>query len=146
VLTTTGSASRFCVEAGLVAAPEPPPRPRPKPRAPLSPARARVPKGPITGYEIARRAIRDPDADPRHILAACRSIATAQRVLAAAVRSADAPSVERLTAGEAAALLEELAAGRDEDLSIAIPDPGLRIADLAGTARRAAAQALKPHD
>jgi DNA helicase-2/ATP-dependent DNA helicase PcrA len=146
VLTTTGSASRFCVEAGLVAAAEPPPQPRQKPQSRTSPLRnrERAPKGPITGYEIARRAIRDPDADPRHILAACRSTATAQRVLAAAVRSADAPCVERLTIGQAAELLQDLAASRDEELSIAIPDPDLRVADLAGTARRAVAQAFKP--
>jgi DNA helicase-2/ATP-dependent DNA helicase PcrA len=148
VLTTSGSASRFCVEAGLVEAPEPAPRPRPKQQLSAPPPHipARAPKGPITGYEIARHAIRHPDADPRQILGACRSIATAQRVLAAAVRSADAACVERLTAGQAAELLQDLASGRDEELSITVPDPGLRIADLAGSARRATARALKPRD
>ncbi|HEV7808509.1 MAG TPA: ATP-dependent helicase [Solirubrobacteraceae bacterium] len=146
VLTTAGNASRFCVEAGLVAAPELAPAPAPKPqvRATSSRVRERPSKGPITGFEIARSAIRDPSADPRHILGACRSTVTAQRVLAAAVRSADAPSVERLTAGQAAALLQDLASSRDEELSIAMPDPNAAIADLAGPARRAAAEALKP--
>jgi DNA helicase-2/ATP-dependent DNA helicase PcrA len=153
VLTTAGSASRFCVEAGLVAAPEPaapavppPPAPKRQPRTSPTRVRERAPKGPITGYEIARRAIRDPAADPQQILGACRSIATARRVLAAAVRSADAPCVERLTAGQAARLLQDLANSRDEHLSIAIPDPDARIADLARSARRATAQALKPRD
>jgi DNA helicase-2/ATP-dependent DNA helicase PcrA len=152
VLTTTGSASRFCVEAGLVAAPTPEPETTPRQpwrapsRVPTTRARERAPKGPITGYEIARRAIRDPAADPRHILAACRSVATAQRVLAAAVRSADAPCVERLTAGQAAELLQELASSRSEELSMAVPDPDRPIADLAGAARRATADALKPRD
>lgn len=148
VLTTTGKASRFCVEAGLVPAPEPAPEPTPRQqsRAPHARARERAPKGPITGYEIARRAIRDPHAEPRHVLGACRSIATAQRVLAAAVRSADAPCVERLTAGQAAALLQDLAGGRGVKLSIAVPDPNAAIADLARPARRATADALKPRD
>ncbi len=145
VLTTAGNASRFCVEAGLVEAPTPRPQPartRPLPTSPPR-ARERVPNGPITGFEIARRAIRDPDADPQHILAACRSLATARRVLAAAVRSADAPSVERLTAGQAAELLQDLASSRDEELSITMADPDSRIADLTGSARRATAEALK---
>lgn len=146
VLTTTGHASRFCVEARLVAAPEPAPRAAQKRplRAPAPRLRQRAAKDPITGFEIARRAIRDPAADPRQILAACRSLATAQRVLAAAVRSADAPSVERLTAGQAATLLEDLASSRDEELSLAIRDPDIRISHLSGPARRAAAEALKP--
>jgi superfamily I DNA/RNA helicase len=133
VLTSTGNASRFCVEAGLVEAPEPTPErpPKRRSRAPDSPIRAGVPKGPITGYELARIAIRDPDADPQQILGACQSIATAQRVLAAAVRSADAPYVERLTAGQAAELLQGLAGSRDAKLSITVPDPRPRIADLA---------------
>jgi len=148
VLTTTGKASRFCVEAGLVAAPKPTPEPTPRQqlRAPSARARERAPKGPITGYEIARRAIRDPDADPQHVLGACRSIATARRVLAAAVRNADAPCVERLTAGQAAELLQDLAASRGAELSITVPDPDAPIADLAGPARRATADSLKPRD
>ena len=148
VLTTAGNASRFCVEAGLVEAPEPRRQPAPAPRRPLRtpPPRARQPvsKGPITGYEIARRAIRDPDADPQHILAACRSLATARRVLAAAVRSADAPCVELLTTGQAAELLRDLASRRAEELSITILNPHLRIADLDASGRRATAEALKP--
>src|SRR5204862_805838 len=91
ILTTEGNASRFCVEAGLVEAPPPPPPPAPSSRAPRTGVRARPRVAPITGYEIARRAIRDPRANAADILAACQSIATAQRVLAAAVRSADAP-------------------------------------------------------
>lgn len=105
-----------------------------------------APKGAITGFEIARRAIRDPDADPRHVLRACRSLATAQRVLAAAVRSADAPCVERLSAGQAAELLQDLASSRGAELSITVPDPDAAIADLARPARRATADALKPRD
>jgi hypothetical protein len=62
VLTTTGSASRFCIEAVLVGAP--PPRPAPVQQAPAGAPRSRVreraPKGAITGYELARRAIRTP--------------------------------------------------------------------------------------
>ncbi|MEJ7784535.1 MAG: ATP-dependent helicase [Solirubrobacteraceae bacterium] len=144
VLTTAGNASRFCVEAGLV----PPPLPTPKTRspAPVTRVRERPPKGPITGYEIARRAIRAPDADPHLILGACRSISTAQRVLAAAVRSADAPCVERLTAGQAAELLENLASSRDAHLSITVPNPDTFVAELAGPARRATADSLKPRD
>jgi len=146
VLTTTGNASRFCVEAGLVAAPKPTPEPTPRQqvRAPSARTRERAPKGPITGYEIARRAIRDPGADPQHVLGACRSIATAQRVLAAAVRSADAPCVERLTVAQAAELLQDLASSRGAELSITVADPDAPIAGLAGTARRAAADSLKP--
>jgi DNA helicase-2/ATP-dependent DNA helicase PcrA len=176
VLSTDGSGSRFCMEAGLVEPPPPPP-PRQPPRtrvreqapptAPRQPPRTRVreqasptaprqppptrvreqaPKGAITGYELARRAIRDPGADPRQILAACRSISTAQRVLAAAVRSADAPCVERLSAGQAAALLRELASSRGAKLSISVPQPDAAIADLTAPARRATADALKPDD
>ena len=52
--------------------------------------------------------------------------------------------VERLTAGQAVELLQNLAASRDEELSITIADPDSRIADLAGSARRATAEALKP--
>lgn len=148
VLTTTRKASRFCVEAGLVAAPEPP-QPTPtarRLRAPNARSRERAAIGPITGYEIARRAIRDPGADPKHILGACQSIATAQRVLAAAVRSADAPRVERLTAAQAAGLLQDLANSRNAELSITVPDPAAPIADLTATARRATADALRPRD
>ena len=144
VLTTAGSASRFCVEAGLVEAPPPPPAP-PPPRALWPRAGRPATKGPITGYEIARRAIRDPGADPRQILAACRSIATAQRVLAAAVRSADAPCVEGLTGRQATALLEDLASSRETTIEIAaVPQPDTAIADLTAPARRATAEALKP--
>jgi len=148
VLTTEGNASRFCVEAGLVEPPPPTPAPPPQPAAarPQARRRERAPKGAITGFEIARRAIRHSTADARDILGACQSIATAQRVLAAAIRSADAPCVERLTARQAADLLEELASSRGEELSISIPDPNARIADLAGPARRAIATALKPRD
>jgi ATP-dependent DNA helicase UvrD/PcrA len=150
VLTTTDNASRFCVEAGLVEAPPPTPapparQPRPTHAPPRSPhTRDRSPKGPVTGFEIARRAIRDPGADPQHILSACQSIATAQRVLAAAIRSADAPSVERLTGGQAAQLLQDLASSRDTKLAITVPDPDTPIADLTAPARRATANALKP--
>jgi hypothetical protein len=146
VLTTTGNASRFCVEAGLVAPPQPTPEPTRahQSRAQATRVRERTTKGPITGFEIARSAIRNPDADPHHVLGACRSIATAQRVLAAAVRSADAPSVELLTAGQAAELLRDLASRRGVKLSITVPDPNARIAALAGSTRRATADALKP--
>jgi hypothetical protein len=154
VLTTARNASRFCVEAGLVAAPEPaaapPAQPRPGPRSKPRP-RARDPWAstrraiaPITGFELARAAIRDPRADVRDILDACKSIATAQRVLAAAVRSADAPSVEGLTIGQAAELLQDVARSRGAQLSITVPDPQASIAALEGAARRAAADALKP--
>jgi len=71
---------------------------------------------------------------------------TAQRVLAAAVRSADAPGVERLTAGQAAGLLQDLASSRNAELSITVPDPDAPIADLAAPARRATADALRPRD
>jgi len=148
VLTTTGKASRFCVEAGLVAAAEP--APPPSPAQPFGPsgtrARERRSKSPITGFEVARRAIRDPGADPQLVLEACGSIATAQRVLAAAVRSADAPCVERLTAGQAAELLHQLASSRGQELSISVPDADVPIADLAASDRRATAAALKPRD
>ena len=146
VLTTTGSASRFCVEAGLVAAPKPIAEPVPKQprRAPDPRARTRRAIAPITGFELARRAIRDPGAQARDILEACRSIATAQRVLAAAVRSADAPCVERLTAGQAAEMLRDVAAERDTELTITVPQPDVAIADLEGSARRVTAEALKP--
>ena len=66
VLTTTGHASRFCVEAGLVAAPRPR-RPRRAPRhaAPSAARAGRAPKG--TDHRLRARppAIRDPGADPR---------------------------------------------------------------------------------
>ena len=158
VLTTSGNASRFCVEAGLVAAPEPAaaprpaaraqprpaPRAKPRPRAPDPWASTRRAIAPITGFELARRAIRDPGADVRDILDACQSIATAQRVLAAAVRSGDAPSVEGLTMRQAAELLRDVARSRGAELSITPPGPQVPIAELQGPARRAAADALKP--
>jgi hypothetical protein len=136
------------VEAGLVAAPEPTPEPDPQRqfRAPKTRASERAPKRPITGYEIARSAIRNADAHPQHILGACQSIATAQRVLAAAVRSGDAPSVEQLTAGQASQLLQDLARSREAELWITVPDPDIPIAELTGPARRATADALKPRD
>jgi hypothetical protein len=153
VLTTTGHASRFCVEAGLVAAPEPAaaPIPKPRPRAPKPSAPARNPWesrrrviAPITGFELARQAIRDPAASAGEILDACKSLATAQRVLAAAVRSGDAPCVEGLTGGQAAELLQDVARSRGAELSITVPDPDVPIARLEGPARRATAEALKP--
>ena len=103
VLTSTGNASRFCVEAGLVEAPCHAPQPAPGAGAVARAGGARCPRrrrrarSPTTTSPAARSA--SPDADPREILGACRSIATAQRVLALTVRSADAPCVERLTAG-----------------------------------------------
>ncbi len=149
VITTTGNASRFCVEAGLVEGPPPAPEPTAAPSRPWQPPRARprerAPKAPTTAYEIARAAIRVPDVDPRDVLGACASLATAQRVLALAVRSADAPCLERLSGAQVAELLHELAADRGAELSITVPEPDVPIADLAGATRRATADALKPH-
>ncbi len=148
VLTTADKASRFCVEAGLVAAAPQPrePSPRPSWRPPQAGDRTRTPPGPITGFELARAAIRAPDAQARQVLGACRSLATARRVLAAAVRSADAPCVERLTAGQAADVLREVAGRHGAQLSIAVPDSDAAIAGLAQSARKALADAIKPQD
>ena len=65
-------------------------------------------------------------------------------MLALAVRTADAPCIERLTAEQVATLLEELASRRGEQLAISVPEPERPIAELSGPARRATAEALKP--
>lgn len=153
VLTSTGKASRFCVEAGLVEPPKPKPPSRAAPtarthafREPRLPAiiRGKIIRGPAIGYDVARCGITRPEADPATILRACRSVATAQRVLAAAVRHADAPCVERMTAGQAAGLLIAIAADRDEHLTLDVPAPDDVIGELSGPPRKQLAEALKP--
>lgn len=150
ILTSTGKQSRFCVEAGVVqAAPKPKPQPRPAAQERFRQrdgytSQMRAQRSGVTSFDVARRAMAQPGADPQSVLRSCRNTRTAMRVLALTVRAGDSEAVASLTVAEACELLHDVASRRDDEIELNPPYADRLISDLSRVERREVSEALKP--